>query len=66
MRAKRAHMVSRAYLKQWADKGGNVEVIDVQDRRGFTTDVVNATVVSYAYRTFSSATLNVSLQSESD
>lgn len=49
MRVKRAHMVSRAYLKQWADKGGNVEVIDIQDRRGFTTDVVNATVVSYAY-----------------
>lgn len=49
MRVKRAHMVSRAYLKPWADKGGYVEVIDIQDRRGFTTNITNATVVSYAY-----------------
>ncbi|KAB1658129.1 DUF4238 domain-containing protein [Pseudoclavibacter sp. CFCC 11306] len=49
MSVKRSHMLSRAYLKQWGDKGGNVEVIDILKRIGVTTDVVNATVVSYGY-----------------
>lgn len=49
MRVKRGHMVSKAYLSSWADVRNRVEVIDVQDERGFTTAVGNATVVSYVY-----------------
>jgi hypothetical protein len=49
MGVKRGHMVSEGYIKAWADKRNVVDVIDVQDRRGFSTSVHNATVVSYVY-----------------
>ncbi|MBD8104790.1 DUF4238 domain-containing protein [Plantibacter sp. CFBP 8775] len=49
MTVKRGHMVSRGYISAWADDRNRVEVIDVQDGRGFTTALGNATVVSYVY-----------------
>lgn len=49
MGVKRGHMVSRGYLEAWADKRNAVDVIDLQDQRGFSTSINNATVVSYAY-----------------
>ncbi len=49
MTVKRGHMVSRGYIKAWADDRNAVDVIDIQDRRGFTTSILNATVVSYVY-----------------
>ncbi|WP_286161119.1 DUF4238 domain-containing protein [Arthrobacter sp. MYb213] len=42
-------MISRGYLQPWGDSRKQVDVIDVEKRRGFTTGVVNATVVNYAY-----------------
>jgi hypothetical protein len=41
--------VSRGYIEAWADSRNVVEVIDIQDRRGFPTSINNATVVSYVY-----------------
>lgn len=49
MTVKRGHMVSRGYIGAWADARNAVDVIDIQDRRGFTTSILNATVVSYVY-----------------
>lgn len=46
---KRAHMVSRSYLRAWADERNRVDVLDIQQGRGFTSAIGNATVVSYAY-----------------
>ncbi len=46
---KRAHMVSKGYLRAWADERNRVEVLDLQHGRGFTSGIENATVVSYAY-----------------
>ena len=46
---KRGHMVSKGYINAWADERNRVDVIDVQDGRGFTTSYQNATVVSYVY-----------------
>lgn len=49
MGVKRGHMVSKAYLEAWADNRNAVDVIDIQDQRGYSTSINNATVVSYAY-----------------
>lgn len=46
---RRAHMVSKGYLRAWADAGNRVAVIDRQYGRGFTASVESATVVSYVY-----------------
>lgn len=46
---KRAHMVSKSYLRAWADARNRVDVLDIQQGRGFTSAIGNATVVSYAY-----------------
>ena len=46
---KRAHMVSKGYIKGWADTKGIVEVIDIQGRRGLRQAIGNATVVNYVY-----------------
>lgn len=46
---KRAHMVSRSYLRAWADERNRVDVLDIQQGRGFTSAIGNATVVSHAY-----------------
>jgi hypothetical protein len=42
-------MVSKSYIRAWADTRGRVEVLDLQHGRGFVSSVENATVVSYAY-----------------
>jgi hypothetical protein len=46
---KNAHMVSKGYIRAWADKRNVVDVLDLQDGRGFPTSYLSATVVSYAY-----------------
>lgn len=46
---KRAHMVSRSYLRAWADSRNRVDVLDIEQGRGFTSAIGSATVVSYAY-----------------
>jgi len=50
MGVKGAHMVSASYLKAWSDDRHRVDVIDLEQGRGFTTAIGNATVVSYAYQ----------------
>lgn len=49
MSVKRAHMVSKGYLRAWADARNSVDVLDIQDGRGFPSSIENATVASYAY-----------------
>lgn len=46
---KKAHMVSKGYLRAWADKRNVVDVLDLQDGRGFPSSLVGATVVTRAY-----------------
>ena len=46
---KNAHMVSKGYIRAWADKRKTVDVLDLQDGRGYTSSYLRATVVSYAY-----------------
>lgn len=49
MVVKRGHMVSKGYIKAWADGRNLVDVIDIQDRRGFLSSIKNATVVTHVY-----------------
>ncbi|MFJ8895204.1 hypothetical protein ACIRCZ_11490 [Leifsonia sp. NPDC102414] len=42
-------MVSKSYIRGWADARGRVDVLDIQHGRGFPSSIENATVVSYAY-----------------
>ena len=49
MTVKRAHMVSKGYIRAWADTKGRVDVLDLEHSRGFPSAIGNATVVSYAY-----------------
>ncbi|WP_166805174.1 DUF4238 domain-containing protein [Cryobacterium sp. TMT2-4] len=49
MGVKRGHMVSKGYIEAWAVSQNVVDVIDIQDRRGFPSSIRNATVVSYVY-----------------
>lgn len=51
MVVKRAHMVSKGYIRAWADERNRVDVLDLQDGRGYPSSVENATVVSYGYDT---------------
>lgn len=46
---KNAHMVSKGYIRAWADKRNVVDVLDLQDGRGYPASYLSATVVSYAY-----------------
>jgi hypothetical protein len=46
---KSAHMVSKGYISAWADKRNVVDVLDLQDGRGFPSSYLSATVVNYAY-----------------
>lgn len=46
---KRAHMVSKGYIRAWADARNRVDVLDLQHGRGFASGIESATVVSYAY-----------------
>lgn len=45
----RAHMVSKAYLRAWADHRNRVDVLDYEVGRGYPSGIGNATVVSEAY-----------------
>lgn len=47
---KRSHMITRAYLEQWADGRNRVHVFDAESEANYPTSVTNATVVSYGYR----------------
>lgn len=49
MSVRRAHMVSKGYLRAWADQRGRVDVVDIEQGREFKTTINRATVVSYAY-----------------
>ncbi len=51
MTVKRAHMVSRGYLRAWANPRDLVHVWDSENRISRTQPVGNATVVNFAYRT---------------
>lgn len=42
-------MVSRGYLRAWADENDLVEVIDVEHGRKFKTSITKATVVKHVY-----------------
>lgn len=61
MKVRRAHMVSRGYLDPWADQKGRVDVIDIEQGRGFKATINNATVVSYVYEP---SVLTVNLEAE--
>jgi len=51
MMVKRAHMVSRGYLRSWADSANRVNVWDLEHRLAGLRSINGATVVSYAYET---------------
>ena len=42
-------MVTKAYISAWANEKNVVDVLDVQDGRGYPSSVENASVVSYVY-----------------
>lgn len=49
MTVKAAHMVSKGYIREWADAKNIVDVLDLQDGRGYRSSYMKATVVSYGY-----------------
>lgn len=49
MTVKAAHMVSKGYICAWANAKKFVDVLDLQDGRGYPSSYEKATVVSYAY-----------------
>ncbi len=51
MTVKRAHMVSKGYIRAWADAKNHVDVLDLQGGRGYLSSVESATVVNYGYDT---------------
>lgn len=46
---KNAHMVSKGYIRAWADKKNVVDVLDLQEGRGYRSSYLRATVVNYVY-----------------
>jgi len=46
---RRGHMVSKGYISAWANERNVIDVLDVQDRRGYPSSIENASVVSYVY-----------------
>ena len=50
MSVKRAHMITRGYLAEWANDRGLVHVVDAEHRISRPQSLTNATVVAYAYR----------------
>lgn len=50
MTVKSAHMVSKGYIRAWADVRNIVDVLDLQDGRGYPSSYLSATVVSYGYK----------------
>jgi hypothetical protein len=49
MRVKRPHMVTKGYLRAWADGRNLVDVLDVQHGLGYPSSIENATVVGSVY-----------------
>lgn len=49
MTVKDAHMVSKSYIRAWANAKNVVEVLDIEDGRGYPISYKSATVVSYVY-----------------
>ncbi len=47
--ARLGHMVSRSYISAWGDKRGRLDVIDIEEGRGYQTTATRATRVSYVY-----------------
>ncbi|MGV8970688.1 MAG: DUF4238 domain-containing protein [Rhodoglobus sp.] len=58
---RRGHMVTGGYIRAWADGNNVVDVIDVQDGRGYPSSYKNASIVSYVY---DSAVLTLDLERE--
>ncbi|KQR22471.1 hypothetical protein ASF79_09565 [Agreia sp. Leaf335] len=48
-KVRRAHMLTKAYIRAWADERNRVDVIDVDRNFGYPSSVNNATVRSFAY-----------------
>lgn len=46
---RRAHVLSKGYIRAWADERKRVDVIDIARNHGYPSSVNNATVRSYAY-----------------
>lgn len=49
MAVKAAHMVSKGYIRAWADAKNRVEVLDLEGGRGYLISYNRATVDSYVY-----------------
>lgn len=48
-KVRRAHTLTKGYIRAWADERNRVDVIDVGRNHGYPSSVNNATVRSYAY-----------------
>ena len=48
-KVRRAHMLTKAYIRAWADERKRVDVIDMGRNYGYPSSVNNATVRSFAY-----------------
>lgn len=58
---RRSHMVTGSYISAWADKKNVLDVLDVQEGRGYPSSYKNASIVSYVY---DPAVLTVDLEAE--
>lgn len=58
---RRGHMVTGSYISAWADKRNVLDVLDVQEGRGYPSSYKNASIVSYVY---DPAVLTVDLEAE--
>lgn len=56
---RRSHMVTKGYLAAWADNRNVIDVIDVQEGKGYHSSIGNASVANYVY---DAAVLNVDLE----
>lgn len=54
-------MVTGGYIRAWADENNVLDVLDVQDGRGYPSSYKNASIVSYVY---DPAVLTLDLESE--
>ncbi|WIE56301.1 DUF4238 domain-containing protein [Curtobacterium sp. MCBD17_003] len=46
---RRAHMLTKGYMRAWADERNRLDVIDLSRNYGYPSSVNNATILSYAY-----------------
>lgn len=58
---RRGHMVTGGYIRAWVDEHNVVDVLDVQNGRGYHSSYKNASIVSYVY---DSAVLTLDLEKE--